>query len=102
MRKARSLGSALLVLTAVPWLLCTFFFTPLHFTYGRDKAAAQERERGRSAVGVGLGTWLGDGAGQSQELELGRRVKQGREGAAGGAEVREEDSEGLLRHGVCE
>lgn len=35
--KARSLGSALLAFTAVPWTLCVLFFTPLHWTYPRDR-----------------------------------------------------------------
>lgn len=29
---ARSLGSALLAFTAVPWTLCLLFLTPLHWT----------------------------------------------------------------------
>ncbi|KAL4425866.1 hypothetical protein ABPG75_009882 [Micractinium tetrahymenae] len=35
--RARALGSALLVFTAVPWSLCALFFSGLHFTYPRDR-----------------------------------------------------------------
>lgn len=42
LKKARSLGDALLVFTALPWLLCAIFFSGLHWTYPRDKARAQE------------------------------------------------------------
>ena len=42
MAKARSLGSALLIFTAVPWLLCAIFFSGLHWTYPRDKRKAVE------------------------------------------------------------
>lgn len=45
-RKARSLGNALLVFTAVPWTLCAFFFSGLHWTYRRDKQRATERMAG--------------------------------------------------------
>ncbi|KAL4445751.1 hypothetical protein ABPG77_008950 [Micractinium sp. CCAP 211/92] len=49
--RARALGSALLVFTAVPWSLCALLFSGLHFTYPRDRdraaklaAAAAEAE----------------------------------------------------------
>jgi hypothetical protein len=40
-RKAASLGNALLVFTAVPWALCAIFFSGLHWSYPRDKRAAE-------------------------------------------------------------
>lgn len=39
--KARSLSSALLVFTALTWTLCALLFTPLHFTYPRDRRRAE-------------------------------------------------------------
>lgn len=38
--KARSLGSALLIFSAVPWTLCAAFFSGLHWTYPRDRERA--------------------------------------------------------------
>ena len=43
MQKARSLGNALLVFTAIPWALCAIFFSGLHWTYPRDKLRAEEQ-----------------------------------------------------------
>jgi hypothetical protein len=45
---ARALGSAMLARTAGPWTLCCCFFTPLHITYRRDRAAAAAYQRARS------------------------------------------------------
>jgi hypothetical protein len=42
-RKAASLGNALLVFTAVPWALCAIFFSGLHWSYPRDKRAAERQ-----------------------------------------------------------
>lgn len=39
--KATSLSSALLVFAALPWELCTLLFTPLHWTYPRDRRLAE-------------------------------------------------------------
>jgi MFS family permease len=41
-KKARSLGNALLIFTAVPWLLCAVFFTGLHWTYPKDREKARK------------------------------------------------------------
>ena len=41
-KKARSLGNALLIFTAVPWFLCAVFFSGLHFTYPRDRDKARK------------------------------------------------------------
>ena len=41
-KKARSLGNALLIFTAVPWFLCAVFFSGLHWTYPRDREKARE------------------------------------------------------------
>jgi hypothetical protein len=43
LHKARSLGSALLVFTALPWALCAVFFSGLHWTYPRDKLWAEQQ-----------------------------------------------------------
>lgn len=49
--KTRSLGSALLAFTAIPWTLCVLFFTPLHWTYPRDQCAQALAGAGPGAVG---------------------------------------------------
>jgi MFS family permease len=41
-KKARSLGSALLLFTALPWLFCAIFFSGLHWTYPRDREKARK------------------------------------------------------------
>jgi MFS family permease len=66
--KARSLGSALLIFSAVPWALCAVFFSGLHWTYPRDRERAvalaaemhaaaeleaEERQRLTAESGVG-------------------------------------------------
>jgi hypothetical protein len=38
----------MLAMTTVPWTLCCVFFTPLHVTYRRDRAAAAAYQRVRS------------------------------------------------------
>ncbi|GIL52823.1 hypothetical protein Vafri_8585, partial [Volvox africanus] len=38
--KARALGDAMLLFMAVPWTLCTLFYTGLHWSYPRDRARA--------------------------------------------------------------
>ncbi len=37
LRKAASLSSAMLVMTAVPWALCSLAYSGLYWTYPRDK-----------------------------------------------------------------
>jgi len=48
--RARALGTAMLICTALPWAICAFFFSGLHITYRRDKAAARLYQRARSGV----------------------------------------------------
>ena len=45
LRKARALGSALLVFTALPWALCALLFSGLHWSYPRDRRRAEEEAR---------------------------------------------------------
>ena len=55
-QRAASLGSALLVFTALPWLLCAAFFSGLHWTYPLDRrraAAAAAAAEGARAEGGG-------------------------------------------------
>lgn len=86
--KARSLGSAMLVITALPWALCALFFSGLHWTYPKDKRRAEEEvlqthpavielaEEGPAAVG---------GVGHSYEsVLLPARLQKGEYTAAGG------------------
>jgi hypothetical protein len=49
--KARSLGSALLAFTALPWALCAVFFSGLHWTYPADRDRAQGARAGAGAGG---------------------------------------------------
>jgi len=45
LRKAQSLGKALLLFTTVPWFLCTIFFSGLHWTYPRDRRRARAQQQ---------------------------------------------------------
>ncbi|KAL6771840.1 hypothetical protein ACKKBG_A28005 [Auxenochlorella protothecoides x Auxenochlorella symbiontica] len=44
-RNARALGDALLVMLALPWLVCLLAFTGMHWTYPRDCAAVHRAAR---------------------------------------------------------
>jgi len=43
MQKAEALGSAMFVMTAVPWGLCALVFACLHLTYPRDRRRVAAR-----------------------------------------------------------
>ena len=52
--KARALAGALAVFTTVPWTLCLLLFTPLHWTYPRDRRRAQEAAAADGAAAEAL------------------------------------------------
>lgn len=43
LQKAEALGSAMFVMTAVPWGLCALVFACLHLTYPRDRRRVAAR-----------------------------------------------------------
>lgn len=99
--KARSLGNALLVFTALPWALCALFFSGLHWTYPRDRRRAEELALAMHPARVELAELVGESEGEDEEwgLAAGGSGKGERRGAAGGggdgspeAEPRLEDS----------
>jgi hypothetical protein len=54
--KALALGNALLVCMVVPWFLCFLFYTFMHFTYPRDKAAALRAAAAEASAGLARST----------------------------------------------
>mmetsp|Transcript_4362 Transcript_4362/g.7923 ORF Transcript_4362/g.7923 Transcript_4362/m.7923 type:complete len:124 (-) Transcript_4362:129-500(-) len=44
LQKAEALGSAMFVMTAVPWALCALVFFCLHFTYPHDRRRVASRK----------------------------------------------------------
>lgn len=79
--KARSLGSALLAFTAVPWTLCVLFFTPLHWTYRRDR---QQTEEAAAAAHAAAEALLAE-----QREAAGIELAEQRPGCSSGDEVKD-------------
>lgn len=46
LNNATALGKALLLVTAVPWTISVFFYSAMHFTYGRDADRLRVSGRG--------------------------------------------------------
>lgn len=65
--KARSLGNALLVFTALPWALCALFFSGLHWTYPRDRRRAEELALAMHPARVELAELVGESEGEDEE-----------------------------------
>lgn len=78
LRKARSLGNALLVFTVVPWSLCAFFFSGLHWTYPRDRDRARAQQ---------LGQWPEAGLEERQRLTHSEGAPLRLPGAANGGGI---------------
>ena len=92
-RKAASLGNALLVFTAVPWALCATFFSGLHWSYPRDKRAAERQAAEAHAEALLLAeaaaeaaepAGAGGGSAAGVELVAGRLGHDGSSNGGGG------------------
>ncbi|KAL4423578.1 hypothetical protein ABPG77_004618 [Micractinium sp. CCAP 211/92] len=50
LKRAKALGDAIVICTAVPWALCCLLYSGLHVTYPRDRRLALRSQRTRSGV----------------------------------------------------
>lgn len=57
---AVALGSALLAFLAVPWMLCFFIYSGLHWTYPHDRRTALVVARGKTADYLRVGSYEED------------------------------------------
>lgn len=55
-RRARALGDAIVICTALPWALCCLLYSGLHVTYPRDRRLALRAQRTRSGYPVAAAT----------------------------------------------
>ncbi|PSC76554.1 MFS general substrate transporter [Micractinium conductrix] len=54
MKRAKALGDAIVICTALPWALCCLLYTGLHVTYPRDRRLALRSQRTRSGYAPSL------------------------------------------------
>ncbi|KAL4431153.1 hypothetical protein ABPG75_006409 [Micractinium tetrahymenae] len=54
LKRAKALGDAIVICTAVPWALCCLLYSGLHVTYPRDRRLALRSQRTRSGFAPSL------------------------------------------------